>query len=145
MITKVRGLRGILCGKVKTAMNEVFGNNLPPIKTNSKLQAILNWKQLPSVKRCYKKIFDKSDFPGNPTYMEAILNKVWSPTSSSKPPEQHVAWAISIIQTILNPKNCDITIKEDTIKHLVSNNLVSIYNFTFKNILKILLKLSINK
>jgi hypothetical protein len=133
---KLRGFRGILCGKVKTAMSEVFGNNLPPIKSSSKLQVILNWKQLPSVKSCYKKIFDKSDFPGNPTYMEAILKKVW-PSTSLKPPEQHVAWAISIVQTILNPKNCDLKITEDIIKYLLSNNLVSIYNFTFKNISKI--------
>ncbi|RHZ51360.1 hypothetical protein Glove_480g5 [Diversispora epigaea] len=66
-----------LCGKIRTAMYDIFGNQLRPIKSNAKSQEILNWKQLPSTK----------NFPGNPTYMEAILKKVWSPTS--KPPEQH--------------------------------------------------------
>jgi hypothetical protein len=66
--------------------------------------------------------------------MELILKKVWS--STSKPPEQHVAWAISIVQTILNPKNGHIKITEDCIKNLLSINIVRIYNFTFKKFRK---------
>ncbi|RHZ82718.1 hypothetical protein Glove_104g69 [Diversispora epigaea] len=168
---KIRSQRGTLCGKIRTAMYDVFGNQLRPIKSNAKSQEILNWKQLPSTKSCYKKIFDKSDFPGNPTYMEAILKKVWSPTS--KPPEQHVAWAIlarkiilgprnynfgeknrfcinlkkskylknpksilgtciawaiSIVQTILDPTNGNIKISEDTIKYPLSINIEKIKN-----------------
>jgi C4-dicarboxylate transporter len=67
--------------------------------------------------------------------MEAILSKVWSDTS--KPPDQHVAWAISVVQTILNPKNSDIKITEDIVKYQLSINIVSICNITCKNILKI--------
>jgi hypothetical protein len=112
-------------------MVEVFGKHLRKIKSTAKSAAILKWKQHPSTKSCYKKIFDETDFPGNPSYMELILKKVWS--STSKPPEQHVAWAISIVQTILNPKNGQIKITEDCIKNLLSINIVSICNFTFKN------------
>ena len=111
-------------------MFDVFGNQLRPIKSNAKSQEILNWKQLPSTKSCYKKIFDKSDFPGNLTYMEAILEKVWSPTS--KPPEQHVAWAISIVQTILDPTNGNIKISEDVIKYPLSINIVSFVTLLVK-------------
>ena len=124
-----------MCGKVRTVMYEVFRQYLRPIKSNAKIQEILNWKQLSSTKSCYKKIFDKTDFPGNLTYMEAILEKVWSPTS--KPPEHHVAWAISIVQSILNPKNGYIKISEEIIKCTFSINIVSICNFTCKNISKI--------
>jgi hypothetical protein len=56
--------------------------------------------------------------------MKAILEKVWSP--ASKPPEQHVAWAIAIIQTILNPNNGHIKITEDNIKRPFLINIVSI-------------------
>ena len=80
-------------------------------------------------------MFDKSNYDGNPTFMEAILAKVWYP--NSKPPDQHVAWAISVVQTILNPKNGYIKITEDNIKYIFSKNVVSICYFTFKNILKI--------
>jgi hypothetical protein len=115
--------RGKLCSKVRKVMFEVFRKELQPIKSNARYQEILNWKQLPSTKSCYKKIFDKSDFPGNPTYMEVILKKVW-PTS--KPSEQHVAWAIAIIQTILKSKNGKIKITEDNIKLRFLINIVSI-------------------
>jgi len=116
-------------------MFDVFGIYLHPIKSTAKSQEILSWKKLASTKTCYKKIFAKSDLIGNPTYMEAILSKVWSDTS--KPPDQHVAWAISVIQTILNPKNSDIKITEDIVKYQLSINIVSICNITCKNILKI--------
>ena len=112
-----------LCSKVRKAMYEVFRKELHPIKSNAKYQEIIDWKQLPSTKRCYKKIFDGSGFPGNPTYVEVILEKVWS---TSKPLEQHVTWAIAIIQTILNPKNGYIKITEDNIKLPFSINIVSI-------------------
>src|SRR3954447_5812325 len=112
-------------------MFDVFGIYLHPIKSTAKSQEILRWKKLPSTKTCYKKIFAKSDFLGNPTYMEAILSKVWSDTS--KPPDQHVAWAISVVQTILNPKNSDIKITEDIVKYQLSINIVSICNITCKN------------
>ena len=115
--------RGKLCDKVRKAMYEVFRKELHPIKSNAKHQEILNWKKHPSTKSCYKKIFDESDSPGNPTYVEVILEKVWS---TSKPPEQHVAWAIAIIQTILNPKNGHLKITEDNIKLPFSINIVSI-------------------
>lgn len=107
-------------------MYDAFGKYLHPIKSTAKLQAIIKWKQLPSTKNCYRKIFGESDFPGKPTYMEVILGKVWSPTS--KPPEHHVAWAISIVQTILNPTNGCIKISEDNIKYIFSINIVSICN-----------------
>lgn len=115
-------------------MYDVFRKDLHPIKSTAKIQEIIKWKRLPSTKSCYKKIFDESDFPRNLTYIEAILEKVWSPTS--KPPEHHVAWAISIVQTILNPNNGYIKISEDIIKQRFSINFVSICNFTCKNILK---------
>jgi len=127
-------------------MFDVFGNQLRPIKSNAKSQEILNWKRLPSTKSCYKKIFDKSDFPGNPTYMEAILEKVWSPTS--KPPEQHVAWAISIVQTILDPTNGSIKISEDVIKYPLSINIVSFVTSLvkiFRKFTKNLIKIGKNK
>jgi hypothetical protein len=111
-------------------MFEVFGKHLRKIKSTAKSATILKWKQHPSTKSCYKKIFDETDFPGNPTYMEAILRKVWS--STSKPPQQHVAWAISIVQTILNPKNGHIKITEECIKYLLSINIVSICNLILK-------------
>jgi hypothetical protein len=120
---------------VRTAMFDVFGTYLRPINTIAKSKEILKWKNLSSTKSCYKKIFDTLDFPRNPTYMEAILSKVWSDTS--KPLDQHVAWAISVVQTILNPKNSDIKITEDIVKYQLSINIVSICNITCKNILKI--------
>ncbi|RHZ89987.1 hypothetical protein Glove_9g355 [Diversispora epigaea] len=103
---KIRSQRGTLCGKIRTAMYDVFGNQLRPIKSNAKSQEILNWKQLPSTKSNPKK----------------------SMVPTSKPPEQHVAWAISIVQTILDPTNGNIKISEDTIKYPLSINIEKIKN-----------------
>jgi hypothetical protein len=60
-------------------MHDVFRGYLSPIKSTAKSQDIIKWKQLPATKSCYKKLFDESDFPGNPTYMKLILEKSMVP------------------------------------------------------------------
>ena len=111
-------------------MNKVFENDLPRIKSNAKSTEILEWKRHPRVKKWYKKIFEKSNDPENKTYITLIIENIW-PSTVTQPPQHHIAWAISVVQILLDPKNSTVKITEDIVKRRLMDNIVSKYLFVF--------------
>ena len=57
------------------------------------------------------------------TYIKRILKKVWPDEDAS---EVNVAYAIAVVQTILNPDYGKISIEENAVKKLAARHLVSI-------------------
>ena len=93
---------------------------------NSTPSEINNWKTNPEVVRCHDALF-KSDSPdGSVTFMTKIIDRVWS--SKKKAPKVHIAYAISVCEFILNPKNKKIQISELSIKHKISKYLNKLVN-----------------
>lgn len=123
MLQKHRSLRGSLASNVKKAIFAVFGENmLPPINTNATAAEIHQWKSTASVRNCYNSLFQT--IPGSDiAYVTRITERVWpDPTKRTNP---QVAYAVSICQTLLDPNNEIIKIKEKIIKHKLHLNLVS--------------------
>ena len=84
---------------------------------------------MPSVKKCFGNLFKPlalNDNNKNELYITRILGKVWS--DYNKAPIQHVAYAISVCYTILNPAIEHITIDE-SIMGLVNKYMVSIIKY----------------
>lgn len=125
LLAKHRSFRGSLTSKIKDAMHRVFPN-LPPVNTNSTPSEINNWKTNPEVARCHKILFQSDSPDGSATFMSKIIDKVW-PTKK-KAPKVHIAYAISVCEFILNPKNKKIQISEFSIKHKISKYLNKLVN-----------------
>ena len=121
MTEKLRSLRGILCIKIKDTTISVFG--IPDIKINDTSEDIIKWKGHSRIKECYNNIFQKSNFPRNPSYMQLILNKIWS---NETPHNEQVAWVIAVIQIFLNSSISVVRISEEAVQGLFLTYLVSI-------------------
>src|SRR5438874_3914382 len=63
---------------------------------------------------------------GSATFMSKIIDKVWP--IKKKAPKVHIAYAISVCEFILNPKNKKIQISEFPIKHKISKYLNKLVN-----------------
>lgn len=122
MSEKFRNRRSSLCAKVKSAIFEVFENELPPISNVAKSKEITDWKKKPTVSNCYKKLFEIKD---DETYMEEIIKTVWP--KKKKISNQQVAWAISIAEIFLDPQNEHIKICEEIILPTLEKNEVSYF------------------
>ena len=123
---KHRSLRGTLTSRIKEALFSVFGENLlPSINTSATPKEIYNWKKSELVNSCYNKIFSTIDPIGNPkvTYMSRILEKVWP--SAKCTPNIHIAYAIGVCTTLLNPHNDNIQISQSNLKSQTKKYLVS--------------------
>ena len=81
---------------------------------------------MPAVKKYFENLFKPLKENMKDTYMTQILGKVWSDYDNA--PIQHVAYAISVCYTILNPAIGHITIDE-SIMGLVNRYLVSITKY----------------
>ena len=103
-------------------MYQVFPN-LPPINTNSLPSEIKKWKSDPIVAENYKKLFiiNESD-----TFMSKIIDQLWSPKKTA--PRIHIAYAMSICEFFLNPKNQNIQMKESSIKFKFATYLQKLEN-----------------
>ncbi|RHZ89295.1 hypothetical protein Glove_16g59 [Diversispora epigaea] len=100
---RLRSLRGTLCARVKTAIFENFSNMLPPISNVAKASEIAAWKKKLAVSNCFRKLFEKIEDDENDTYMTKIIKNVWPKKKNI--PNLQIAWAISISEIFLNPKN----------------------------------------
>ena len=120
---KHRSLRGSLTSRIKDAVFSIFGEaNLPCVNMTCSADDIKTWK-LGAAARCHKKLFEPiSSSEPSVTYMSRILEKVW--TDSEKASEISVAFAISVAETLLNPKYESILINEETLKTKIRKNLV---------------------
>ena len=84
---------------------------------------------MPFVKKCFNNLFkslEVNDGNKKEMYITQILGKVWSDYDNT--PKQHVAYAISVCYTILNPAIEHITI-DKSIMGLVNKYLVSITKY----------------
>ena len=116
-----------LTSKIKETLFSVYGKqNLPPINANLTPIEIYRWKALPSVKKCFDNLFKPINDSIKDLYISRILGKVWNDYSNA--PMLHVAFAISVCYTILNPEIEHITIDE-SIMDLVNKYLVSITKY----------------
>ena len=78
-------------------------SNPPPVNTNSTPSEISNWKTNAKVVRCHEILFKHDSLDGSATFMSKIIDKVWP--IKKKAPKVHIAYAISVCEFILNPKN----------------------------------------
>ncbi|GBC50149.2 hypothetical protein GLOIN_2v1775615 [Rhizophagus irregularis DAOM 181602=DAOM 197198] len=101
-VTKHRSARGSLASKVKDIMYVVFKEfnlpTIPAVNTALKESEIRKWKGSPAVKNCYGK--------------NQLSN-------------MQIAYAISICEIILNPKNLHIQVTESVIKPVLTKNLTN--------------------
>ena|SRR5688572_3264109 len=98
---------------------------IPAVNTALKESEIRKWKGSASVKICYKNLFKKINNPDPETYMSRILQILKGKNQLSN---IQIAYAISICEILLNPKNLHIQVTEFVIKPILTKNLVSIRN-----------------
>ncbi|HEX7869523.1 MAG TPA: hypothetical protein VF455_05350 [Chryseobacterium sp.] len=101
-------------------MFSVFGENrLDMINTNATAAEIIVWKQSRKTAECFENLH-KSPRGEDQSMLARILEKVWPKGDSS---EEQLAFAITVCQTVLNPNNDTIVIK-DILKRKVEKNKV---------------------
>ncbi|RHZ78245.1 hypothetical protein Glove_166g65 [Diversispora epigaea] len=111
---------------IKTAIFENFSNMLPPISNVAKASEIAAWKKKLAVSNCFRKLFEKIEDDENDTYMTKIIKNVWPKKKNI--PNLQIAWAISISEIFLNPKNEVIKMSEEIIQPALARNLRKIEN-----------------
>ena len=104
-------------------------SKLCPINSNASDSEIKTWKSDPIVKDCYKNLFKKISPTESETYMSRIIGRLWK-GGKRKGPKIHIAFAISICETMLNPQNLIIAVNEEVIKPVLTKNIVSFPNYT---------------
>jgi len=74
--------------------------------------------------RCYESLFRAIDADNDPkvSYMSSILERIWP--NSGRTPQIHMAYAIAVCTTLLNPKNNSIHITRSNIKSKTNRYLV---------------------
>ncbi|RHZ76082.1 hypothetical protein Glove_205g10 [Diversispora epigaea] len=99
---------------------------LPPISNVAKASEIAAWKKKLAVSNCFRKLFEKIEDDENDTYMTKIIKNVWPKKKNI--PNLQIAWAISISEIFLNPKNEVIKMSEEIIQPALARNLRKIEN-----------------
>lgn len=97
---------------------------IPQVSSNLREADIKKWKGNQAVKTCFEKLFKRIRNSEPETYMSKIiqtLRKRKKVTSKAQ-----MAYAISICETLLNPKNLHIQISESVIKPILAKNFVII-------------------
>ncbi|RHZ79376.1 hypothetical protein Glove_148g36 [Diversispora epigaea] len=102
-------------------------NMLPPISNVVKASEIVAWKKKLAVSNCFRKLFEKIEDDENDTYMTKIIKNVWSKKKNI--PNLQIAWAISISEIFLNPKNEVIKMSEEIIQPALARNLVKGFKY----------------
>ena len=64
---------------------------------------ITEWKKHPSVKKCYRKLFQKITLGEPDMFMTRIIDKVWQEKKNVA--KVKIAYVISICENMLNPNN----------------------------------------
>ncbi|RHZ88373.1 hypothetical protein Glove_23g193 [Diversispora epigaea] len=119
-------LGSTLCARIKTAIFKNFNNMLPPISNVAKASEIVAWKKKLAVSNCFRKLFEKIEDDENDTYMTKIIKNVWPKKKNI--PNLQIAWANSISEIFLNPKNEVIKMSEEIIQPALARNLRKIEN-----------------
>jgi hypothetical protein len=98
--------------------------HLPPVPTSSSETIIKEWKKNPAVKLCREKLFKKTNNSEVENYMSRIIQTLCKGKKSIS--DIQIAFAISVCELVLNPRNLDIQISEAAIKPILTKNCVSI-------------------
>ncbi|RHZ82873.1 hypothetical protein Glove_103g81 [Diversispora epigaea] len=121
LLEKLRGMRGGIASRVKSAIFEIFGESqLPRIDFQSSPAEINSWKSDQRVLHTYRKLFDV--FSEDRTYVQVILERVWK--SKKRISNMHIAWGVAIAQLFLNPDVKGIMISENLLKKQIKINFV---------------------
>ena len=120
-MTQHRSIRGTFTSKVKETIHFVFPE-LPPIDAKASPSQVQEWKMKPEVGRCFSKLFKKVNDDQPITFMKKIVDKLWR--ESRNAPKIQIAFAISICESYLNPKNQIIQMSEQIIKPKIIKNMV---------------------
>ena len=84
MLEKHRNLRSTLISKIKESTFVIFEKNiLPLINVNVSVVKINQWKLTPNVRSYYKSLFRPMSKYTNISYMDQILERIWSDSSVS--------------------------------------------------------------
>ena len=112
---------------IKKAVFSVFGEEqLPTIDIQAGPSEIRQWKTDPSIKRYYEKLFTTIKADIQTIYMSRVLKKVWPDVSKAL--DTHIAYAISVCKTLLDPSINGIQIIS-SIESKIKRNMVSFIIF----------------
>lgn len=119
-----------MAAKTRNALFSTFGEaTLPPINTNASPVEISEWKKMPEVANCFKKLFEKSS---NEKEEELVLARIIKKVFRKKCSNVEMAFVIVICKHILNPKYPKLKLGSKTIKREVRIYLVSFITFLLK-------------
>jgi hypothetical protein len=105
-------------------MFNVFAENkLPVMNTNATSNTVLKWKSSEVVADCYKKLFKEA-----PSYMDRILDKVYG-TDPDKRSNVQIAFAVVLVEYILNPQKERIKISEELLERRIERYMVCFHKY----------------
>ncbi len=107
-----------MTSRIKEAIFSVFGEiNLPSINTKVSPAEIIKWKNHPSIRECYKRLFKPiKSKDETTTYMHCILQKLWPKTDLKNIPDVWIAYTVGTAEILLNPKIPNIQVSETKMK-----------------------------
>ena len=128
MLFKLRSMRGNMVAKIKLAIFSTFGeDSLPSINNNTTQKDIMDWKEKKEVRKAFEKLHKKinnDDDEETSTWCNKILQKVFpNPEKIGKP---LLAFAVGVIEIILDPDNGGIKVKDEIMKAKIRKNIVSL-------------------
>jgi hypothetical protein len=103
-------------------------NKLTVINTNASSKKVLDWKNSAVVAECHKKLFEPSS-----NYMNRILDKVYG-TDLSKRSDVQVAFAVVLVEYILNSRKERIKAAEELLERRIEKYLVCFQNHKYAKI-----------
>src|SRR6185369_15734223 len=127
MLTKLRSMRGNIVTKIKSSIFSTFGeDSLPSINNNATQREIMDWKKKKEVRIAFKKLHKKindDDDEETSTWCNKILQKVFP--NPAKVEKTLLAFAVGVIEIILDPDNGGIRMKDEMMKSKIRKNIVS--------------------
>ncbi len=128
MLLKLRSMRGNLIAKIKLAIFSTFGeDSLSSMKTNATQKDVMDWKGKKELREAFKKLHKKindDDDEETQTWCNKILQKVFS--NPDKVGKTLLAFAVGVIEIILDPDNGSIIIKDEIMKSKIRKYIVSL-------------------
>ena len=128
MLLKLRSMRGNLVVKIKLAIFSTFGeNSLSSMKTNATQEDVMDWKGKKELREACKKLHKKindDDDEETQTWCNKILQKVFP--NLDKVGKTLLAFAVGVIELILDPDNGSIKINDEIMKSKIRKYIVSL-------------------
>lgn len=97
---------------------------MPSINTKSSASDVVSWKNSKKVKDVLQKLNQNIAGYEDLTWCTRIIEKIWE--KSEEVSKEKIAFMISIIQHLLNPKVESIKIEDEAIRKRMKKNIVSI-------------------